>query len=63
MVGHLAFPGGSVQQGACEFKGTRLVATWDNPLVDLSANSQHANRDLLPLVIRKTLLREVWLPS
>ncbi|KIM41606.1 hypothetical protein M413DRAFT_27916 [Hebeloma cylindrosporum] len=52
----IAFPGGIMPQfirSAREFQGTQLVAIWDNPRFDPSANGQHAPHwDQLPHVIR-----------
>ncbi|KIM41543.1 hypothetical protein M413DRAFT_27869 [Hebeloma cylindrosporum] len=54
----IAFPGGIRPQfirSAREFQGTHLVAVWDNPRFDPSANGQHApNWYLLPHIIRGT---------
>ena len=54
----IAFPGGIRPQfirSAREFQGTHLVAIWDNPRFDPSANGRHAPHwDLLPHVIRGT---------
>ncbi|KIM41605.1 hypothetical protein M413DRAFT_27915 [Hebeloma cylindrosporum] len=52
----IAFPGGIRPQfirSAREFRGAQLVAIWDNPRFDPSANGQHAPHwDQLPHVIR-----------
>ncbi|KIM41540.1 hypothetical protein M413DRAFT_27868 [Hebeloma cylindrosporum] len=52
----IAFPGGIRPQfirSAREFQGTNLIAVWNNPRFDPSANGQHApNWDLLPCMIR-----------